>query len=144
MDLTSHNKNMIIDWNDGFSVGIKIIDEQHRDLVETVNKLYDSIYKNSASEEIDDAFKHLMDYAEHHFGTEERFFEEFGYEGKKDHVAEHDKFREELERLKAQIGKMSNEKLAVEVLTVLEGWLEIHVKDMDQKYVACFKEHGLQ
>jgi len=135
---------MIIDWNDGFAVGIKIIDEQHQDLIQTVNDLYDSVYQGNSDEVIEKAFKHLVDYAEHHFETEERYFDDFGYEGKEEHKAEHSLFREKLENLRSQIGKANHEKLAVDVLTVLEGWLEIHVKDMDQKYVACFKEHGLK
>ena len=47
----------IIKWSPGLEIGIELIDDQHRGLVELVNMLHETVHSNDMSdEEID----HLM------------------------------------------------------------------------------------
>lgn len=130
-------------WKPQYSVKVEQIDSQHKKMFETINLLIDAVSGPIAKEQIDSIIKSLVEYKQYHFATEEKYFEEFHYEGTEDHKAKHREFSDRLE----QITKESNGDsmiFAFKLVDFLEDWLIDHLMDTDQKYVACFQEHGLK
>lgn len=76
-----------------------------------------------------------------HFATEEKYFDKFKYANAKEHKEEHIRFRKHIDKMSQ--AKEGHLELSFELIDFLEDWLINHVKDMDQKYVECFKSHGL-
>lgn len=67
-------------WDDNFTTGLELVDQQHRRLVELIDRRGDSLIAGTAKD--DDAlqviFKQLADYAQYHFSEEERLMLESG------------------------------------------------------------------
>ncbi len=128
-------------WTKEVSVQVKDIDDQHKKIVEIVNKGYEYLKKKNL-EKIQDLLDELIEYARYHFSTEEKYFEEFDYEGKKEHIEEHIIILQEVleydKRLK------DGEDIAEEFFNFIKEWLEDHLMTMDHKYIKCFKENGLE
>lgn len=134
----------MIQWSQQYSVGIKTIDEQHQKFFATFNVLYEALLKGEAEETLTVALKSLSDYAEYHFDLEEQYFKKFAYAGAAEHIAQHDMFRSRIAELKRRYFSQEDQStLADEVVDLLDNWLIKHILELDRKYVACFKEHGL-
>ena len=59
--------NTII-WNDKtMSLGIPLIDEQHKELLNIINQLSTSVYSNTQKKDIFMIINKLIDYANFHF-----------------------------------------------------------------------------
>jgi hemerythrin-like metal-binding protein len=135
----------MINWSPQYSVGVKVIDDQHKRFMQTFNDLYEAFLRGEAEDKLAVTLKELSDYGEFHFATEERYFKDFGYEGSEEHIRNHDDFRVQLEEFKKHFFQEKDlNKLALDLVDMLENWLIKHVAEMDQKYVPCFKEHGLE
>lgn len=134
---------MEIQWKDEYSVGLDEIDEQHRYFISLLNDLYKAIGSNKGSEELARLFGKLSEYADLHFATEEKYFDEFGYDGAEEHKAEHQKMRDEIQRIKKQESD-NNIDFYGDIVYFLQGWLEDHLEKMDQKYEECFASHGVK
>jgi hemerythrin len=132
-----------LEWGDDYSVGVKILDDQHKKMFATINELLEAINTNTPQEHVDNIIKNLIDYKIFHFETEEKYFKEFNYEGAEEHIAKHREFNE---KLNALINKYpeANLEFAFVLIDFLEDWLLDHLMVMDQKYKECFKEHGLK
>ncbi|HTX86578.1 MAG TPA: hemerythrin domain-containing protein, partial [Candidatus Nanoarchaeia archaeon] len=76
-----------IKWEDKFSVGVKELDEQHKKIIEIINRLtaMDSA-ADFSGEEILKILRELNDYAHYHFTNEEIYFREFDYPKAESHI----------------------------------------------------------
>ena len=137
-----YNLSMPLLWNDDFSIGVKIIDEQHKQFITVLSELIDSVGKPESDEEIEKVFSGIDKYLTLHFKTEEKYFKEFNYKGAKEHIKDHVSFKKKIAGIKQEYKKdkiLSSFNLA----NFLEDWLVTHINGMDRKYVLCFHEHGL-
>lgn len=129
-------------WNEDYSVGVKEIDDQHKQLFGIVNSLIEIINSIPKQDAISEVLKRLEDYKACHFCTEENYFEKFQFTGAKEHIHAHKCFTIEIMKIQFQ-NKDNPINLSFELVDYLEDWLVNHLMYMDQKYVSCFKEHGL-
>lgn len=126
-----------------YIMNISEIDAQHRHFASILDKVYDAILHSSPREVQGGLLDDLINYAVIHFGTEEKYFDQFNYEGAVEHKAEHRKLEEQV--LKFQTEFKSGEKdISVELIDFLEDWLINHLMVMDKKYVDCFHKNGLK
>lgn len=130
-------------WSDDFSVKVEEIDNQHKQLVSTINSLYDAVREERGSEVLSDILNILIEYTESHFSTEERYFRLFKYEDMDTHVKEHKDFVDKITNFKEGFDKGENE-LDLELLNFLGDWLKGHILGTDKKYVELFSERGLR
>ncbi len=82
--------NMV--WKEEYSVGNAMLDEQHRRLIELVNRV-------DGGEPLDDILAALQEYAEKHFRDEERLLESVGYPDLDKQQYQHAAFSAWLDRL---------------------------------------------
>ena len=128
-----------IDWDESFSTGISLIDDQHKRLFEIINNYHSGIRNTEVT------FQLLLSYVDFHFNTEERYFEEFKYEDAAKHIMGHIYYEEEIYRLYIEYHSgnyTADRREAIEGF--IKGWITRHVKVSDKEYVQCFREHGLQ
>jgi len=130
-------------WSDDYKLGIEIIDSQHKQFVEIIDELYRSIQNLTSERELEGVLDKLVNYHTLHFATEERYFEEFNYEGTEEHKAAHHAFNQKISDFQKQ-AKEGTHDIGFDLIDYLEDWLVNHLATMDKKYVACFHEHGLK
>lgn len=130
-------------WNENYSVGVVEIDEQHKGLVRNLNELFDAMSVGKANNVLGGILDKLIRYAQVHFATEEKYFDEFDYEFSDEHKDEHQRFAEEVLEFKKSFDAGSIV-MSLEVYRFLKDWLINHMLGEDQKYKTCFLEHGLK
>lgn len=131
-----------LEWDDKYSVGVGEIDNQHKTMFDAINNLIDLIEEGDSSK-LKEVIEDLVKYKIVHFQTEEKYFNEFDYDRKDEHIAKHKEFNLKLEEIKSKYDGYSLE-FAFDLVDFLEDWLIGHLMGMDQKYVKCFKDHGLK
>lgn len=130
-------------WKDEYSVGVKVIDDQHKQLFDVINGLIVALNKSPDEAMLLDTINRIAEYKRIHFATEERYFHEFAYAGAAEHEAQHRKFNETLASLQERY-KGDTVGFAFGLVDFLEDWLIGHLMRMDQLYKECFHEHGLR
>ena len=134
--------NKKLEWEEKFSVGVALIDNQHKKMFSTINELIDLLVGVPTNEQVDNIIKALVEYKQFHFVTEKRYFDEFKYERTEEHKACHDMFNDKLGELILK-NREDSVTLAFQLVDFLEDWLLDHLMVEDQRYVECFHEHGL-
>lgn len=130
-------KNMsFIVWDSSLSVGIDIIDEQHKQIIDSINKL-DKVIKSrdsldSYTDELQIVINDLINYTVIHFNFEEEMLEKANYQFFNAHKKAHDSFAGRV--LKYQERLLAGEDVAKELVHELKTWLLNHIKREDKDY----------
>ncbi len=132
-----------LEWNEKYSVGVAQIDSQHKLLFRTINELIDLLGSEPTEEKMKGILASIIEYKKIHFATEERYFMEFDFEGAAEHIKEHEGFTKKVAEIQER-NKNDTPTFAYELIDYLEDWLIGHLMNTDQKYVECFKSHGLK
>lgn len=123
----------LLQWSDELSVGIEIIDKQHKILIRAINLLAMAVKHNSSPALMGDIFKTLVDYTDTHFSYEEELFDRFGYPETEDHKAKHRALLHKVADLKTRWEKGESQ-IGPEVLKFLVDWLRNHILGSDKQY----------
>ncbi len=129
-------------WTDQLNVGIEVIDQQHRRIVEYINQLDDARTNGSSKEEIGYLINDLVDYTISHFGFEESMQEEAQYPFFKSHKKVHDLFAQRVSEFQVRFDK--GEDISKALNSMLVTWLFNHIKRDDVDYVEIVKAHLLK
>lgn len=126
-------------WSDDFVIGIGEIDDQHRWLVDTTNRLYDEISKeNPDSGEIGEILYGLVEYAINHFIVEEDLFKRYEYPQSDSHTDEHNSFNAKAVELLQDYE--NGKEVGEQTLEFLKNWLKHHILVNDKAYVPYLKD----
>lgn len=132
-----------IPWREEYVIGVDVVDEHHRYLIELMNTLLNAIEKDGDVLDVAQAFKALESYAIVHFGEEERLMMRTGYPGLKDHARLHAEFVVQVARMRMML--RSNPLLpGRHVLEFLKTWLVDHILGVDAKMAAFVKADGAE
>ena len=80
----------LMTWTDKLSVGVGVIDDDHKKLVGMVNELYDAMQAGHGKEKLGRILDDLVKYTKFHFAREEKFFAETGYPAAGPHKQQHE------------------------------------------------------
>ena len=122
-------------WNSCFITGLTEVDEQHRRLVELINRFGVLIMRQEgvSSSELERVFSELGDYARYHFADEEALMAAMHLDPRyvKQHRESHAGFLNEVTHLHEGISA-SNLNAAKPLLQFLTHWLAYHILGTDQ------------
>jgi hemerythrin len=125
-----------IDWNDSLDTGIDVIDNQHKRIVEYINKLEDT-RENHSMEEVAVVLDELVDYTLSHFTFEESLMEEAGYPFIKAHKRVHELF---IRRVSDYMQRFKmGEDITEELHNTLKAWLINHIRNDDNDYAEIVR-----
>lgn len=129
-------------WSDEYSVNIKVLDDQHKKIVEFINLLHAGMLSNNAKEALGKILKDLVVYTKTHFQEEEKLFLDYGYLQSSVHKAKHVSLIKQVEEIQAKYdaGALA---LSVEVSQFLTDWLKNHILVEDKKYMKFFSDKGV-
>lgn len=117
-------------WDDSYSLGIPILDEEHKKLLRLLNSYLGSIHTKDEKSVIKSTFESLLDYTHEHFKNEEAFLTEHNFPDLKEHKKEHTKLTKEIGLLSDNKEYAFSEKTA----DFLISWLTHHILETDKKY----------
>ena len=129
-------------WNNGYSVNVQEIDNQHKVLVDIINKLHDSMKVGKGKEVIGEILDELVTYTVFHFGHEEKLFSGNGYSDTNRHKAEHKKLIEQVQNLQNDF-KSGKTLITMEIMNFLKDWLSNHIMVTDKKYSSYLNSNGI-
>ena len=129
-----------IDWSEKYSVGTKLIDDQHKTLISLVNELHEAMSIGKGKQVLSKVLQNLIDYTVSHFSTEEKYMIKFNYQWYLPHKSEHRKFVEQVSAFQKGYndGKTA---LSIEIMSFLKEWLVKHILNTDKKLGSFLKEN---
>ena len=133
----------MLEWDDKFSVGISMIDEEHKTLFGILNKVIVVKKHNGNPEELREVLREVTNYALTHFRTEETYMKEFNYPEYQNHKEEHHEFAMKIIAYLEKLIK-GDYQIVNEIIEYLKWWLVNHIQVTDKKYVVCFSENSLK
>jgi hemerythrin len=132
----------LVEWDEGFNLGIKVMDMHHRHLVTLINRSYDAVRLNNPHA-IDAIMDELAQYATYHFGTEEALMRESGYPSAVMHEQAHRQFCRQVAELQAKL-KSGEGLYNIRVVVFLKDWLMNHVLTTDRDLAGYIVAKGVE
>ncbi len=133
-----------IEWDDSLSVGIELIDEQHKVWIERLNSLSGAVESHQEVQHVSRTLDFMVDYVEFHFATEEKHMAAQNYPAFAEHKAKHAEFRKALTELVREFEEDgATHRLGESVNNFQITWLKNHIRQIDKQFGAFLKEKGV-
>lgn len=125
-------------WTPDLDTGIEMIDEQHKQLVEYINQVYEA-NQSGDREQVGETILQLIEYTVKHFTEEEALMEAAGYPLLKPHKMVHQRFVDKVAQMHDR--HQSGIDTADELLGMLQTWLFSHIQHNDRGYLDTVKRY---
>jgi hemerythrin-like metal-binding protein len=130
-------------WTKDFSVGVSVLDAQHRRILDMINSLIPSEESPVAPEVLLETLTAVIQYAKQHFEEEERLMRGHGYPDLDVQLSQHKTFL-----LKAMTFCTAESPYVAGVpeklQTYLKEWWNLHILEEDMKYKPFFQQQGVR
>nr|CRH05505.1 putative Methyl-accepting chemotaxis protein [Candidatus Magnetococcus massalia] len=123
----------LMPWNSHLETSIQEMDEDHRKLVDMVNRLYHAILKGDSSREAKPILVELIGYTQTHFQREEAFLRQNNFPHMQEHQQHHIKLMDEVELLKQAL-ESGEAAINLGLVSFIKDWLTSHIIGEDKKY----------
>lgn len=124
-------------WDESLSVGVDIIDGQHRRIVDYINDLH-AAHKGQNRDKVSQVLMGLVDYTITHFSFEEELMSKAGYPLSDSHKKVHASFIAHLNTYIEQHEKGRD--VTRKLLSELQLWLTNHIKNEDKHYAPLVRK----
>ena len=125
---------MFYQWNESMSVGVPLIDDDHRAVIHLINRLHESVSADDAYDVLDNLLNRLIDYIDIHFIREERVMEACAYLETVSHKEEHGEFVNYVHGLRERFTVETAPEFTGDLADFLKGWLNHHILIQDMAY----------
>jgi hemerythrin-like metal-binding protein len=132
-----------VEWNEGMSVGVESLDQDHKILLLLINEINEAINNDSTHLLIKSIFEKLEKYIKEHFSKEEQLMQQCHYENLEEHKKEHQKFIRKIPELKKQLLNTESVEVAQNAYLFLVDWLMQHIIVDDMSYAQTIHDYGL-
>lgn len=122
------------EWRSEYSVGVDILDRDHKLLFALINLLDDAVQEDAGRDVLGSVLTVLVEYIDTHFAREERFMREGNYPHLEAHIVEHDRLARQVQIMSANFRSGELDTVGQSVLEFLKGWLTGHILDSDQAF----------
>ncbi len=133
----------LMEWSDQLSVGIRLIDDQHRVLVDLVNELHAAMRSRKSDSVLLSVLERLKEYTVKHFAQEEEYFDRYGYPETQMHKDVHKKLVQQVLDFEAAL-KSGKAKVTMDIMRFLKDWLVNHIMGTDKRYSSFLNQKGLR
>ena len=127
-----------LEWDSKYEVGVPLIDNQHRRVVDHINQLHGAV-ENGDRREVMDVLDQLVEYTVAHFGFEEAMQEQGQYPRAKEHKEVHQEFAAKIDQYRQRFE--NGEDIARKLLEELNTWFISHIQEDDADYVPYLKKN---
>ena len=121
--------NLLI-WKPEYSVGVEAIDHEHKQLIDTINRLHDELDSSDHKITVSEFFGDLLQEISSHFALEEKVMRDQRYEKLAAHKEDHERLLDELRDI-MDCFEQSEEIDCVELSLRLDNWFSRHFRTHD-------------
>jgi hemerythrin len=132
----------IFQWREEYNTNIKEMDEHHRELFKTANKLYDEIHSGRNQSVLEDTLNFLIRYTEDHFSQEEKLMEDYDFPECETHIKYHVRLIQEVQELKSKYAA-GEKRVDMSIINFLKDWIINHILTEDRKYGPYLNDKGI-
>ncbi|MCI9447973.1 MAG: hemerythrin family protein [Lachnospiraceae bacterium] len=127
-------EELMIAFDDNLITGNDMIDEQHKQLIERIQKFVDACKEGDSKVKAIKMLDYLDEYTEFHFGEEEELQRKVGYPELAQHHEKHNEFKKTIQGLYDYLDENEgpNEQFIQMVKKNVVGWLFGHIKTFDR------------
>ena len=127
-------------WTDDLQTGIYMVDEQHRNMFDKANEIFD-LGIDADINEVKRIFIFLMEYSNNHFHDEEKLMIQEEYKGFIKHRNEHNKFIDSIYRIYENISNkgITDDNLNDLKVLIIE-WLANHINGEDKDFIKHYSK----
>jgi hemerythrin len=128
-------------WTPNLSVGITMIDDQHKMWFQKAEALFEAGKNNRAKEYVGELLDFLDDYTKKHFADEEKYMLSIKYPGYQEQKAAHTAFIAQLNKIKSDYNTSGGNLLVIlNANQMILDWLTKHISNMDKKIAEHAKK----
>ncbi|MDA8391183.1 MAG: bacteriohemerythrin [Gammaproteobacteria bacterium] len=124
-------------WDPSLSVGIDVIDSQHKRIVEYINELSDAMGRKDRTA-VGAILDGMIDYTLTHFTFEESLMERAGYPILREHKLVHESFAKRMREHKKHFTDGGD--VTRQLFADLQMWLTNHIKRDDKDYALSVRK----
>lgn len=124
----------LVAWDDKMSVGVGVLDDDHRRLLDMFNGLLEYGVAKRNREALSTLLADLRAYTDEHFAREEEYLERSAYPGLEEHKAAHRFFVDEVDKLCHDVDGGNETMLRIDLILLLKDWLIEHIQSTDMQY----------
>ncbi|AKA68006.1 bacteriohemerythrin [Clostridium scatologenes] len=125
----------MLEWKDKYSIGVELIDEQHKHLFEIGNKAV-KLLKNDfyvdKYDKIIEIIQELCEYTEFHFKAEEGYMLKIGSKQYESQKIEHDIFIKKINSVDLNNIDNDQQKYLEDLLAFVFNWIIDHILQKDK------------
>lgn len=126
-------------WSEEYSVHLRVIDNDHKDLVNTVNALHEAISGGANRGNIGHIIGNLAKYVDEHFSREEALMETYDYPDLARHKRIHRHLTRTVYAIRIIFGSKPKTIDPSKLLSFLRDWLIHHILEEDTKYAPYMR-----
>ena len=125
-----------------FETGIPLVDSQHRELVDRLNKVIGLGRHSATEEETEKTLDFLEDYVVKHFADEEKLQAQIGYPKYQSHKEQHAIYIAEIKNLKKEYQQNgASPKYTLNLNNAIVKWVVQHIKLVDREFGKYYLAH---
>jgi hemerythrin-like metal-binding protein len=125
-----------IQWDESLSVGVPVIDGEHKSLIDCVNKLHEAIESSMPQTHVCTILDSFVDHVIYHFRREERVMRATGYPDVEDHKAKHQEFETYLLAYRHSFKDKARPPSDRDAINHINQWLVDHFRNVDRLYTT--------
>lgn len=125
---------VFIDWSESMSVGVPLVDRDHKVLVSLLNNFHESTTPGSNDKIIEQTLKTLSDYIVYHFAREEEVMKACHYPDHEAHKKLHDSLVEQVTSISLRFFENKEDISKEDLLDFLKEWLVNHILKQDMAF----------
>ncbi|MDR2966215.1 MAG: bacteriohemerythrin [Treponema sp.] len=126
----------LISWSDNYSVGSKVIDDQHKELIKLTNEFYEGCQVGGVIEKVSffNTVQGAINYIKTHFATEEEILRKVEYPALDAHKKMHEEF---IFKVVEQVRAFEQEDRPnpIDFIKFLMEWIMKHIANADKLYM---------
>jgi len=127
---------MLLKFTDDLITGHETIDNQHRELIKTLDSFWDAAKQGRGPNEVIGALIFMGEHIDAHFIDEEKLQQEISYPDYEAHKKEHDNYKKEYEKLLHDLQKKGPDySISIDTLNSMLEWVVKHIKNTDKQLI---------
>jgi hemerythrin len=130
-------------WTEQLSVKVGLFDDEHKKLVDLINKLFDAMERREGHSALGAILNELTDYTVTHFHHEEEAMKKYNFPGFDAHKKEHENFVSKVADTKKKYEEGSI-MLTIPLIDFLTTWIKEHILKSDMGYSTFLVNAGMK
>lgn len=130
-------------WTPEMSVSVKVLDEDHKKLIDMINTLHEGIASGEPQAALEAVLEGLLRYTKFHFAREEKILAQAGFPQSAAHTSEHNLLSRRVMNLQSRFECGQSAEMSLEAMRFVKNWLTDHILGSDMTYGAFLNARGI-